>query len=192
MACILLSGFAPFGGCSHNPSARIAQVLHGTDIEGVQVIGAVLPVVRYESWSHLSALIDQHQPMAVLSLGQSNRVGIHLERTAYNLDHYRIADNKGNQPQHEEIISEAPECYASTLPLQAMYDELCRQNIDVYFSTDAGRFVCNHLFFQLQHALQERYIPSGFVHLPFDYSPRIEKGVEVLLKTVIREHYGAT
>ena len=192
MSTILLSGFEPFGGCSHNPSARIAQAQHGTYIEGVRIVGAVLPVVRYESWSYLSAIIDQHQPMAVIALGQSNRAGIHLERMAYNLDHYRISDNKGNQPQNEEIIMGAPESHSSTLPLQAMYDDLSQQNIDVHFSTDAGRFVCNHLFFQLQHALQAQCIPSGFVHLPFEYSPLVEKAIEVLLRTVVREHYGAT
>jgi len=187
MPRILLSGFAPFGGCSHNPSQRIAKSLHGYNIGGVSVVGCVLPVVRHRSWRVLKEHIEKHQPMAVIALGQSQRAEILLERTAYNQDHYRIADNEGNQPRNEKVIAAAPESYPTTLPLNHMLTELQEAGRSVGFSDDAGRFVCNHLFFQMQHALQGRGVPSGFVHLPFAYASWVEKSVLTALHSVIQD-----
>ena len=177
MSSILLSGFAPFGGCSHNPSQDIVESLHGYNIEGVSVVGCVLPVVRNLSWDILKAHMDKHQPMAVMALGQSQRVGIQLERMAYNQDYYRIADNAGNQPQNEKVIASAPESLPSTLPLMNIFAALQTAGLAVDFSDDAGRFVCNHLFFQMQYALQDHGIASGFVHVPFVYAPWVETGI---------------
>jgi len=192
MASIIVSGFAPFDGCPHNPSQELAQHVHGKEIAGVSIVGVVLPVVRYRSWDRLKDHISKHNPKAVIALGQSNRAEINLERWAYNIDHYRIADNEGNQPQDEVVVQTAPSRYPSTLPVERIEQSLRHAGCSTVFSDDAGRFVCNHLFFQMQHALRETQIRSGFIHVPFRYQSWVEEGIEQVIDVVSASLHGAT
>ena len=164
---ILLSGFAPFAHHTHNPSMSIVQELHNRTIDQqARIIGVVLPVVQQRCIEILKEQILLHKPVAVLALGVSSRPTISIERVAINIDDFSIPDNAGNQPCDQSIVTEAPPAYWSTLPIKDLYT--CARNIHpkVEISNSAGTFVCNHLFFQLQHMLSFNSIISGFVHIP--------------------------
>ena len=165
MSSILLSGFRPFGRYLSNPSMELVHRFHGRSFSGVEIIGSILPVVREKSWQELHSLIETHQPCVVLCLGVSSRPMISLERFAINRDDFPIPDNEGNQPRNQRIIDAAPDCYQSTLPLKQLHCE-SKQRTMLQFSDSAGSYVCNHLFFQLQHGLRNTDIASGFIHVP--------------------------
>jgi pyroglutamyl-peptidase len=40
------------------------------------------------------------------------------------------------------------------------------EGIPAALSLTAGAFVCNHIFYELQNALKDKDIKSGFVHVP--------------------------
>jgi pyroglutamyl-peptidase len=165
---ILVTGFEPFGGERVNPSAMVAQALHGRTIDGVPVRGLVLPCVFGVSIDALRAALTQHRPQLVLALGlASGRAGFSLERIAINVDDARIADNAGAQPIDEPVITNAAPARFTTLPIKSMVAALREAGHPAEVSNSAGTFVCNHVFYGLQHALaRRRSVRSGFMHLP--------------------------
>jgi len=165
---ILVTGFEPFGGEPINPSAEVVRALHGRVIAGAPVIGLVLPCVFGASIEALRAALDRHRPMLVLALGQAaGRDGFTLERIAINLDDARIADNASAQPIDQPVIAGGPAAHFTTLPIKAMVMALRDAGHTASVSYSAGTFVCNHVFYGLQHALKRRRsVRSGFMHLP--------------------------
>lgn len=165
---ILVTGFEPFGGESVNPSALVAQALNGRLIDGVPVVGVVLRCVFGSSIQALRAALDAHCPRLVLALGQAaGREGFTLERIAINLDDARIADNAGAQPIDVPVEPHGPAAHFTTLPIKAMVAALRDAGHTASVSCSAGTFVCNHVFYGLQHALRRRRsVRSGFMHLP--------------------------
>jgi pyroglutamyl-peptidase len=165
---ILVSGFEPFGGERINPSAEVARALHGRTIDRVPVVGVVLPCVFGVSIAALRSAIDSHRPQLVLALGQAaGRDGFTLERIAINLDDARIADNACAQPIDAPVVARGPAAFFTTLPIKAMVAALRDAGHTASVSYSAGTFVCNHVFYGLQHALKRRRsVRSGFMHLP--------------------------
>ena len=167
---VLVTGFAPFGGETVNPSQLIAQALHGTQIAGHRVVGATLPTEFAASLPALKKLIAQHEPALVLALGQAGgREGISLERLAITLIDARIPDNAGAQPVDVPVVKNAPNAHFSTLPLKAMLKRLHAAGIPAALSHTAGTFVCNQVFFGLAQSLARRHkgVRGGFVHVPY-------------------------
>jgi pyroglutamyl-peptidase len=167
-APILVTGFEPFGGEAINPSAEVARALHGRTVDGVRVVGVVLPCVFGAAIDVLRDALDRHRPQLVLALGQAaGRAGFSLERVAINLDDARIADNAGGQPIDCPVVAGAAAARFSTLPVKAMVAALRAAGHPAELSNSAGTFVCNHLFYGLQHWLRpRRSVRSGFMHLP--------------------------
>ena len=165
---MLVTGFEPFGGEAVNPSALVAQALHGRTIDGVPVLGAVLPCVFGAAIDVLRDALDRHRPQIVLSLGQAaGRAAFSLERVAINVDDARIPDNAGAQPIDRPVIAKGPAAHFTTLPVKAMVAALRQAGHPAELSHSAGTFVCNHVFYGLQHALRaRRSARSGFMHLP--------------------------
>jgi pyroglutamyl-peptidase len=165
---ILVTGFEPFAGECINPSAEVARALHGRAIDGAAVIGIVLPCAFGAAIDTLRAAINSRRPQLVLALGQAaGREGFTLERVAINVDDARIADNAGAQPIDEPVIARGPAAHFTTLPIKAMVAALRAAGHSVSVSNSAGTFVCNHVFYGLQHMAKRRSgMRSGFMHLP--------------------------
>jgi pyroglutamyl-peptidase len=164
---ILVTGFEPFGGERINPSAEVAHALHGRRIDGANVVGVVLPCVFGHSIDAMQAAIAQHAPRLVLALGQaSGRAGFSPERVAINLDDARIPDNAGAQPIDQAVVARGAAARFTTLPVKAMVAALQAAGYPAEVSHSAGTFVCNHVFYGLQHTLRRRRgVRSGLMHL---------------------------
>lgn len=164
---ILLTGFEPFGGEAVNPSQGVALALAGATIAGHEVVADILPCEFGRAMQAMSAAIERHRPALVLALGQAaGRVDLSLERVAINVDDARIADNAGASPVDTPVVADAPAAYFSTLPIKAMAAALRGAGIPASVSQSAGTFVCNHVFYALQHRLAKSAVRSGFMHLP--------------------------
>jgi pyroglutamyl-peptidase len=164
---ILLTGFEPFGGEAVNPSWEVARALEGRRIGGAPVQAVCLPTVFGESLHRLHEAIDMHRPALVLALGQAaGRADFSVERVAINVDDARIPDNAGAQPVDAPVVAGAPAAYFSTLPVKAVVAALRQAGLPASVSQSAGTFVCNHVFYGLQHLLAGSGVRSGFMHLP--------------------------
>jgi pyroglutamyl-peptidase len=166
---VLLTGFAPFGGESTNPSWDAVQALEGEHILGHRLVARCLPVEFGASLQALQQSLDELSPVLVLCVGQAGgRAQISLERVAINVDDARIADNAGAQPIDEAVIAGGPAAYFSSLPIKAMLAALRAAGLPVEISQTAGTYVCNHVFYGLMHALQNvPGVRGGFVHIPY-------------------------
>ncbi|WP_077038363.1 pyroglutamyl-peptidase I [Pelomonas sp. KK5] len=166
---ILLTGFEPFGGEGLNPSWEIARYLNGETLSGHVVHARRLSCVFGQALQELERHIDELQPSLVLALGQAGgRSELSLERVAINVDDARIADNAGGRPVDEPVVAGGPAAYFTTLPIKAMAAGLRAAGLPAGVSQSAGTFVCNHVFYGLQHLLrQQPLVRSGFMHVPY-------------------------
>jgi pyroglutamyl-peptidase len=164
---ILITGFEPFGGETLNPSWEVAKQLDGLMVSGAALAVVQLPCVFSKSLRLLSQAIELHQPNMVLSLGQADgRSDFSIERVAINVCDARIPDNEGAQPIDEPVVAHGPAAYFSSLPIKKMASALKAQGFPAAISQTAGTFVCNQVFYGLQHALKGKGVMSGFVHVP--------------------------
>ncbi len=164
---ILLTGFEPFGGEAINPSWEVAKTLQGQVIAGATVQARCLPTSFGAAPAALAQALAEVRPGLVIALGQaSGRTEISIERVAVNLIDARIPDNAGDRPQDVPIRPEAPAAYFSTLPIKAMRNGLRAAGHPAGLSLTAGAFVCNQVFFELQHLLAGAGVKSGFIHIP--------------------------
>lgn len=167
MKKILMTGFEPFGGESINPALEAVKLLDGVVLNNGIIVAHQVPVTRFKAIEVVIEAIKYHQPDYVITVGQaSGRAAITPERIAINIDDFRIADNDGNQPIDQPIIMNGPNAYFSTLPIKAITQALQQQGIPCQVSNTAGTFVCNHLFYGVQHYLRYTQIGHGFIHIP--------------------------
>ena len=162
MTKVLLTGFEPFGKATLNPSGEIVK-----QISGDNVVTAILPVAYAQSADALLALVEQHKPDVVISLGQAEgRTHITPERIAINLDDARLADNEGVMRNDLPILVGGPVAYESTLPIKAIVEAIKAEGIPAAVSLSAGAFLCNHIFYVMQSKFAGTSVRSGFVHVP--------------------------
>lgn len=168
---IVVTGFEPFGGEQLNPSWEVARRMDGLQIQTAHMTAHVtavkLPCSFSASLGVLQQAIQTYQPEVVLALGQADgRSDISVERVAINVCDARIADNEGQQPIDVPVIQGAPAAYFSTLPIKTMVQAMRACGFAAGISQTAGTFVCNQVFFGMQHALAGGQVLSGFVHIP--------------------------
>lgn len=167
MKKVLITGFEPFGGATINPALEAVKKLDGVKLEGGEIVTCEVPVTRYEALDAIITAIEVHQPSYVITVGQAaGRTAITPERVAINLDDFRIPDNGGNQPIDEPIDEEGPAAYFTTLPIKAITRKLQENGIPCQVSNTAGTFVCNHVFYGIQHYLRDTDVGHGFIHIP--------------------------
>jgi pyroglutamyl-peptidase len=167
MQMILLTGFEPFGGERINPSWEVARALDGQQIGPARLVARCLPCVFGAALTSLEQALQEVQPTLVLALGQAGgRAELSLERVAINVIDARIADNAGHQPIDEPVVADAAAAYFSTLPIKAMVAGLRAEGFPAGISQTAGTFVCNQVFYGLQHQLRGGSVRSGFMHIP--------------------------
>ena len=166
---VLLTGFAPFGGETINPSYEAVATLPDR-IGAIALTKARLPVSFAQSGPALETLLEDCRPDAVICVGQAGGyAGIALERVAINLRDATSPDNDGAQPVNEPVVPGGPAAYFSTLPVKDMAAALRQKGIPAFVSHSAGTYVCNNVMYTLLHLIERKNLPirGGFVHVPY-------------------------
>ncbi|MGY5765173.1 pyroglutamyl-peptidase I [Brachybacterium sp. DNPG3] len=198
---VLLTGFEPFGGDADNPSWEAARRAAGTlTAAGTATAARELPVEFGRAGALLLEAVEELAPRLVIAVGlAAGRSAITPERVAINIRDARIPDNAGASPVDEPVVPGGPVGLFSTLPIKAMVaavrDDL---QLPASVSQTAGTYVCNDVFYLLQHRLAALEGPttgaavprSGFVHIPAadvvpvaDAAAALVRMVEVALGT---------
>ncbi|MBF6028489.1 pyroglutamyl-peptidase I [Pseudomonas sp. P115] len=169
MRTVLLMGFEPFDQDVVNPSWEAVRQLDGVLLEAdVQIVARQLPCAFATAGECLSRLISELRPAMVIATGLGpGRSDISIERVAINVNDARIPDNQGAQPIDTVVVEGGPAAYFSTLPIKAMVKAVRESGIAASVSQTAGTFVCNQVFYLLQHALAGTAVRSGFIHVPW-------------------------
>jgi pyroglutamyl-peptidase len=170
MPCVLITGFAPFGGEKINPSWQAVNKLEDTLIAKHRVLTLELPCEFNTSISMLYKAIEQHHPAVVLCIGQAGgRSEISIERIAINIDDARIKDNAGKQPIDLPVIAGGDDGLFTNLPIKRIIQALRQSDIPSGISNTAGTYVCNHIMYALLHYINthDEQIKGGFIHIPY-------------------------
>jgi len=167
MKHLLITGFAPFGGETVNPSWEAVRLLPDR-IGDVVLHKRELPVVFTAGAETAWAEAKRLRPDAVLCVGQAGtRSAVTPEYVAINLRHTRMADNAGRQPLDEPIVPGGPAAYFATVPVRRMVEAIERTGVPCACSYSAGTFVCNEVLYTLLHRLRDTGIAVGFIHVPY-------------------------
>lgn len=200
---IILTGFAPFGGETLNPSYQAIKLLPD-ELDGCQLIKLELPVSFDACASLMEWMISLYQPDAVICLGQAGgRTAITPEYVAINLKHSITPDNSGVSYTDQPVLPSAPNAYFTRLPVRKMVSDLQEAGLPGYVSYSCGTYVCNCLMYHLLHLIHTRHpnLKGGFIHVPYSIeqvkcksiapfaleTAEIARGVKICVCTVIRE-----
>lgn len=171
---LLLTGYEPFGDYDRNPSAAVARDLDGERVASHEITGHVLPVEFDAAIEEMRALIDDHDPEAVVATGlAAGRPAVSVERVGVNVaDCAGTPDNADAEPYDERLREgeDAPAAYFATLPVVEAVDALLDAGIPARVSNTAGTHLCNAVLYGTRAYLeaegQAGSVQMGFVHLP--------------------------
>lgn len=173
MGGVLLTGFAPFGDFSVNPSQQIAESLQGEHVEGHAIESLVLPVEFGRDLESVLPAIERIQPDLILSLGLAAQAPcIWVERVALNL---RRACGR-----ERPIVKRGPAAYFARLDSESVAAAIREVGVPAVAHVYAGNYLCNHIMYQVLHHLAqgEDARRAGFIHLPPSSALAIDMGCD--------------
>jgi pyroglutamyl-peptidase len=182
---LLVTAFGPFNGRSENASSLALVELKKLFPE---IRTRILPVDAVVAPARLKQALRLIRPDGLIMLGEAaGSQKIRLETTAWNELDFKIPDIAGRQFSSRPIRPGSVTSRKSTLPLEKMHAALDEAGHAVSYSEDAGRYLCNQLFYVALEYLECRSIPipAGFIHLPLerDYpTPRAVDGLSRIIR----------
>lgn len=183
MPRLLMTGFEGFLGRTRNPSwDGLDAIRQGPDAGLLAPLGPVsilrLPVRYGEAERLLAEAVASLRPEALVMLGMHGgpdsggrgAKSFYVETLAHNLDDSKAPDNAGEVREARPIAAGMTPDAAlpATLPADWLLPALSGAGFACHESRDAGRYLCNHLFFCALR-LAETYSPrplTAFVHVP--------------------------
>lgn len=167
---VLVTGFAPFGSHSVNPSTAIAHALDGIERDGVAFVAhAPLPVRYAEAAEAALDAARQRRVDAIVALGLAAGTShVRIERRAHNRATAREPDAGGRVCAAEDAEPGGAVSLTTTLDADAIVNDLESAGLACAPSDDAGGYVCNDLYYRLLAAAARGDGPNHvlFVHVP--------------------------
>jgi pyroglutamyl-peptidase len=165
MRTILVTGFGPFPGAPHNPTASLIERLRKARRPGFLIVTHVF-ATRYAAVDHdLPRLIEHHNPDALLMFGLHGRARtLRIETVARNaLGRHR--DAGGVYAKSRAIVAGAPHTRMAT-PAARLLRAARRTGVLATLSRDAGSYLCNYLCWRATGATKKGPRLAAFIHVP--------------------------
>lgn len=157
---ILFTAFVPFGNISINTSEITLNKLSMPNIYKL-----LLPVTIDESFKVLDEFLKEYPVDLIILLGMAaKRKTITIEERAINLLDFNIPDNNGIIINNKKIINNENDFLYSSLNIEKIVNNLNNKNFNVAKSSDAGKYICNYIYFMTLHKYKD--IPTMFIHIP--------------------------
>ncbi len=166
-ATIIVTGFGPFSVYDINPSQLIAEELDGQYVDGVEIIGIVLPVDFDLSVENITEAITKHTPQVLISTGLSPRAKkLNVEKIGINLKMYPRNEKKWFIPRRLDPCG--PFIRISSIDTKEIVSELNDAGIASRQSFYAGYYICNAVLYGALGFIKEKELPTktGFIHVP--------------------------
>ncbi|KAK9277356.1 hypothetical protein L1049_006898 [Liquidambar formosana] len=181
---INVTGFKKFQGVAENPTETIISNLKdflgkkglptGVSLGSCTVLETAgegaLPMLYKVMESGISKTATSNEQIVWLHLGvNSGAVKFAIERQAVNEATFRCPDELGWQPQQLPIVTEdggTSRTRETSCSIEAILKSLQKKGYDVTISDDAGRFVCNYVYYQSLRFAEQKGHKSLFVHVP--------------------------
>ncbi|KAL7157600.1 hypothetical protein ABFS83_02G087900 [Erythranthe nasuta] len=183
---IHVTGFKRFHGVSENPTEKIVTNLQsymnkrglpkGLIIGSCTILetaghGALVPLYQtLQSAVITDSTGPESGPVIWVHFGvNSGATRFALEHQAVNEATFRCPDEMGWKPQRVPIVPTdggISRIRESCLPVEHITESLLKMGYQVMRSEDAGRFVCNYVYYHSLRFAEQNGIKSLFVHVP--------------------------
>ncbi|CAN1187455.1 Pyrrolidone-carboxylate peptidase [Linum perenne] len=205
---IHVTGFKKFQGVSQNPTETIVNKLKdyvekrglpaGVTLGSCTILETAGDGARKMLYQTLESSTatngDKNEQVVWVHMGvNSGAVKFAIERQAVNEATFRCPDELGWQPNNHPIIPEdgGP---TSAIETGCSVDEMLRflkkKGFDVMISDDAGRFVCNYVYYHSLRFAKQKGHKSLFVHVPL--FSRIDEETQMQFVASVLEAIGST
>ena len=161
---VLITGFGPFPGAPFNPSAALANALarrRRPALAGIERVVHIFATTYASVDRGLPKLLAQ-KPDIVLMFGVAGRRHqLCIETRARNAVSLLFPDASGHRPRHGVIKLRGPAALAGNAPFARLGGAAGTR-----LSRDAGRYLCNYVYWRaLEHVRGSRPLVQ-FVHIP--------------------------
>jgi len=184
---IHVTGFKKFHGVSENPTETIISnlkdyvnkkglpkgvVLGSCNILDTAGQGALIPLYQtlQSAVNNKDSDSSSYGRVIWLHFGvNSGATRFAIEQQAVNEATFRCPDELGWKPQKVPIIPAdggISRTRESSLPIEEITKALAKMGYEVMTSDDAGRFVCNYVYYHSLRFAEQNGIKSLFVHVP--------------------------
>ncbi|KAI4368233.1 hypothetical protein MLD38_016812 [Melastoma candidum] len=176
-----ITGFKKFHGVPENPTEIIVENLKefvskrglpkGLTLGSCNILETVGEGALVNLYATLqSAIAEKRFSILWVHFGvNSGATKFTVEQQAVNEATFRCPDEMGWKPQKEPIIKadgEITHIRETSLPVNKICEALSEKGFDVMISDDAGRFVCNYVYYHSLHFAEQSGTKSLFVHVP--------------------------
>lgn len=154
---VVVTGFGIFRNYKVNASWEVAQVLPETGIAdelNINLVTINIPVSYKDVDQIVPALWDQHKPSLMVHLGVSHLVKTLTVELIANGHGYCAMDIYGNCPDDKCLVNNVIE---TGLKME------CTDELDICTSRDAGRYLCEYIYFKSLCINKNQTI---FIHVP--------------------------
>jgi pyroglutamyl-peptidase len=168
---VAISGFGPFPGVPRNPSAEIVCAvgrMRRFPAAGIVLDSAIFPTIYAEARVMLQALIDK-KPDAIVMFGVAGKAKhIRIETIARNAASTLHPDHARATPASRKLTEAGAADFKSRAPAARLRAAARAAGVKAEFSNDAGRYLCNAVFYQALAATAALSPPPlvQFVHVP--------------------------
>jgi pyroglutamyl-peptidase len=168
---ILVTGFGPFPGAPHNPTARLVERLlrlRRPAFDKVELSGHIFHVTYTTIDRELPDLLAAHRPHALLMFGLASRTPyLRIETRARNAITTIWPDADGTRIRNGSIAPERDALMFGPHTAKLLRAALAT-GIDARASRDAGSYLCNYLSWRAIEATRLDDGPrlAAFIHVP--------------------------
>ncbi|KAK8650050.1 hypothetical protein V6N13_139700 [Hibiscus sabdariffa] len=184
---IHVTGFKKFHGVSENPTETIVSNLKEyTEKKGLPK-GVILGSCSVLETAGQGAVTQLYQTLRSALTGKDSEsscsgriIWLHfgvnsgacrfaIERQAANEATFRCPDEMGWKPQKVPIVPAdggIARIRETSLPVEEITKALAKKGFEVMTSDDAGRFVCNYVYYHSLRFAEQSGVKSLFVHVP--------------------------
>ena len=170
MTTVLITGFGRFPGASFNPSGPLARAVGKRRRPAFADVRRVVHIFEtsYAAVDRdLPKLLAEHKPDIVLMFGLANRTQhVRVETTARNARSILFPDVTGYRPD-ERVIVRGKSHQRGPAPFAALLAASNASRVRTRVSRDAGRYLCNYVYWRALEASRSGTPLAQFIHIPW-------------------------
>jgi pyroglutamyl-peptidase len=167
---VLITGFGRFPGAPFNPSGPLARAIakrRRPAFANVQRVAHVFETSYAAVDRDLPTLIARRKPDIVLMFGLAGRTPfVRIETRARNAKSILFPDVSGFRPD-DRRIAPAPAALRGAAPFTRLLAAARARRVSTRLSRDAGRYLCNYVYWRGLEASRSGTPLVQFIHVPW-------------------------
>jgi pyroglutamyl-peptidase len=169
MTTVLITGFGRFPGAPFNPSGPLALALakrRRPAFDGIRRAVHIFETSYAAVDRDLPKLLARHKPDIVLMFGLAARTpSVRVETHARNARSILFPDVSGYRPGDRAIVRGKPALQGHA-PFRRLLGAARAARVPARTSRDAGRYLCNYVYWRALEASRSGTPLAQFIHIP--------------------------